>query len=241
MEQILYTNRAQLQDRFIETKPFSSITFDKFFPDEHLELVRSEALSIPESEWIAKLNKSVNEEDNKFFTKKKAFNAVEKMGSATRSLIEYMNSPTMLSFLEDVTGIYGLQSDPLLYGGGLHKISEGGRLSIHADFNMHPRTHLYRRVNVILYLNKNWLPDYNGELEFWNEDMSECSRKIPPIFNKMVIFRNTDTSYHGHPSPWLAPFDRLSIALYYYTVNAPVGNKQPFHWTTWQKRYGIDY
>jgi Rps23 Pro-64 3,4-dihydroxylase Tpa1-like proline 4-hydroxylase len=241
MDRIFYVNRPALQDSFIETKPFSSITFDRFFPDEQLELVRNEVLSIPEYEWIAKLNKSVNEEDNKFFTKKKAFNAVDKMGSATRELIEFMNSRIMVSFLEDITGIYGLRSDPLLYGGGLHKISEGGRLSIHADFNMHPRTHLYRRVNLILYLNKDWIPDYNGELEFWNEDMTECWRRVPPIFNKMVIFRNTDTSYHGHPSPWLAPFDRLSIALYYYTTAAPTAEQPLFHWTLWQKRYGIDY
>jgi Rps23 Pro-64 3,4-dihydroxylase Tpa1-like proline 4-hydroxylase len=241
MEPIFYENRTAIQDRFTCAKPFSSITFDKFFPDEQLDKVRAEILSIKENEWIAKLNKSVSEDDNKFFTKKKAFNAVDKMGVATRELFEFMNSQDMISFLEDITGIYGLQSDPQLYGGGIHKISEGGRLSIHADFNMHPRTQLYRRVNLILYLNKNWVPDYNGELEFWNENMTECERKVPPIFNKMVIFKNTDTSFHGHPNPWLAPFDRLSIALYYYTTEAPTRTRVPFHWTMWQKRYGIDY
>ena len=78
---------------------------------------------------------------------------------------------------------------------------------------------LERRINVLIYLNKDWKPEYGGQLELWNQDMSEKVVAINPIFNRCVIF-NTDTySYHGNPEPVNHPLEtpRQVIALYYYT------------------------
>lgn len=208
---------------------------DNFFDETRLEAVRNEVLAIPEGAWVAKLNKSPNEVDKQYLLKKKAINRVETMGPACRDIFAFLASADMIQYLEKMTGIQGLCADPLLYGGGLHKITEGGWLAVHADYNLHPKTHLHRRINVIVYLNRDWKPEYNGELEFWNTDLSECVERVAPLFNRMVIFKNTDTSWHGHPAPWQAPYDRLSIATYYYTVDRPAAEISPFHWTTWQK------
>ncbi len=241
-KRLYYVNRPALNDKFLEANPYSHLVLDDVFDSNHLTEVYNEVCSLSEDNWIARLNKSAVETDNKFFLRKKAHNKLDIMPEKTRNLIEWLCSKEMITFVEDVTGIYGLQSDLSLYGAGLHKIQEGGRLSIHADFNSHPRhQHLQRRVNLILYLNKEWLPDYNGEFELWSGDMNECVKKVPPIFNRMLLFRNTETSFHGHPAPWMSTTPRYSIAIYYYTVGRPEQEMKPFHWTNWQKRYNIDY
>jgi hypothetical protein len=99
----------------------------------------------------------------------------------------------------------------------------GGLLKVHADFNIHHRTNLDRRLNVIVYLNKDWKEEYGGFFELWNENMSEAVVRLLPLFNRMAIFSTTSTSYHGHPDPLTCPEDRSrkSLALYYYTNGRP--------------------
>ena len=60
-----------------------------------------------------------------------------------------MNSFEMLLWLEALTGIEGLIPDPYFGGGGLHQIEPGGFLKIHADFNVHPKLKLDRRLNML--------------------------------------------------------------------------------------------
>ena len=57
-----------------------------------------------------------------------------------------------------------------------------------------------RRVNILIYLNKNWENDYGGDLQLWDKNMEKCE-KIFPLFNTMVIFSTNDFSNHGHPEP----------------------------------------
>ena len=66
--------------------------------------------------------------------------------------------------------------------------------------------------------------------------MKKCDKKILPIFNRMVIFNTTETSYHGHPEPLICPPDRCrkSLALYYYTV--PQGEHTQNHSTEFKIR-----
>ena len=144
-------------------------------------------------------------------------------GPLTRALILQLNAAPFLGFLEALTGITGLISDPHLRGGGLHEIRRDGVLGVHADFNYYQRLGLYRRLNVLLYLNVDWAEEWGGQLELWDKLGKECVTRISPVFNRMVIFDTSNFHYHGHPQPLQCPPDRArkSIALYYYTVDAP--------------------
>jgi Rps23 Pro-64 3,4-dihydroxylase Tpa1-like proline 4-hydroxylase len=95
-------------------------------------------------------------------------------------------------------------------------VSHGGRLGIHVDFNRHPTLPLVRRVNTILYMNDEWRAEWNGALTL--TDRKGCDQRIPPVWNRWVIFKYGPESWHGHPEPWLAPegTPRRSIAMYYY-------------------------
>ena len=176
-----------------------------------------------------------NEEKMAFFT-------AERLAKPLRQTLHFLNAAPVLRFLEALTGIEGLLPDPFFFGGGLHRIERGGFLEVHADFNRHPKLNIYRRINLLLYLNKNWDEDNGGSLELWNEDMSQCVHRVVPIFNRCVIFNTTSTSYHGNPQPVAGPegTHRKSLATYYYTAMDPETTARPAHSTLFQQRPGAD-
>jgi Rps23 Pro-64 3,4-dihydroxylase Tpa1-like proline 4-hydroxylase len=235
---------ALLRQQFATAQPFNHFIIDNFLDEPYLNSVLTEIQQYPQETWYDKNNASINNEsDNIFQNKKIALTDYNKMGDLSRSLIDYTKSPEFINFLVNITGIADLESDPHLYGGGIHKVSNGGRLSIHSDFNIHPLTSKHRRLNVLLYLNKDWQPNYNGQLELWDKTMSHMVTSIAPIFNRLVVFRITDDAFHGHPEPWSASngVPRLSFALYYYTRERPEYEKSNFHWALWQQRPKVGY
>ena len=137
-----------------------------------------------------------------------------------RNIFAELNGPAFLGFLEELTGIEGLISDPYFDGGGLHETKRGGHLGIHADFNIHARLKVQRRLNLLIYLNEDWPDDYGGQLELWDKQMKECVVRVKPEFGRAVIFNTDLDSLHGHPDPLNCPPERSrrSIATYYYTA-----------------------
>lgn len=146
-----------------------------------------------------------------------------KIGPAVGAVIDDLNSTRFVDFLERLTGISGLIVDPSLEGGGIHRIGTGGYLKMHTDFNFHRISGMYRRLNILLYLNPTWDPAWGGAIELWEKDMSRRGAAYEPLWNRAVIFSTTDESYHGHPDPMTSPKGvfRNSIALYYYTRDLP--------------------
>jgi Rps23 Pro-64 3,4-dihydroxylase Tpa1-like proline 4-hydroxylase len=193
-------------------KPWPHLVIDDFFDPAQLEQVRLEASAVDKAKRYAKFL------DRKTDHNKFAF-LPDAVGPQTARLVNFLNSGAFLAFLEKLTGIPGLLADPSYFGGGLHKIFAGGFLEIHADFNHLKRYGLERRLNLLLYLNKEWQPGYQGDLEMWDRPSMTRVAVVAPNFNRCVIFSTTSDSLHGHPSPLAAPpgTERMSIALYYYT------------------------
>ena len=228
MEKILsseYQNLMEVskeyKDTYLGASPFPYIKFKTFFCDSFLNTVLNE---FPD---LSKENSTQfdNSNERKFAGKGEA-----SFGVKTRSLMHFLNSEPFLEFIQSITGIEEkLLGDPYFIGGGLHEIKRDGLLKIHADFNKHKLTGLDRRVNVLIYLNKNWEEQYGGHFELWDADMTECRERILPAFNTLVIFTTTDFSYHGHPTPLNCPDDmsRKSLALYYYSNGRPRSELNP--------------
>ena len=141
-------------------------------------------------------------------------------GENTKKLIQFLNSQEFLLILESFTGIKNLISDSSLEGGGLHFTKKDGYLKIHADFQSHIIKKTFaRRLNLLLYFNKNWTEANNGNIEFWDKDLRK-KVSYTPDFNRLVIFKTDEFSYHGHPDKLIPPDNvlfRKSLALYYYT------------------------
>jgi Rps23 Pro-64 3,4-dihydroxylase Tpa1-like proline 4-hydroxylase len=135
-----------------------------------------------------------------------------------RRIIERFQTDEFCAWLSDLTGINSLIADTGLHGAGLHQINRGGYLKMHVDFNL-LKSDMYRRVNLLIYLNDEWSDSWGGQLLLGKEgDVS-----VSPIAGRCAIFVTSEDSWHGHPDPLNCPDDRSrkSIALYYYTVEKP--------------------
>lgn len=197
-------------DRYRSASPFPHIVIDGMFSPE---LVRTAALQpiIPsEKSCYASFGKA-------------RLSDVYRMNPAARQLVERISARPFIAWLEKLTGIPDLAPDPELAGGGLHRIERGGFLKIHADFSWNRRLQLYRRVNVLLYLNEVWREEWGGHLELWPADMSKAEVKIAPTLGRLVVFSTGATSFHGHPEPLSCPaqISRDSLAAYYYSAEPP--------------------
>ena len=204
------------KEKYLNAEPFPFIIIENFFNNNFLDEILRQ---FPNLSDIKKTTKYQNKNEVKFGN-----NEYEKFPEKIKILFDFLNSNFFLNFLQNLTGIKEkLIADKELNGGGMHEIKKGGLLKIHSDFNKHPNLKLDRRLNVLIYLNKNWKEEYGGHLEFWDKEMKYCKTKILPIFNRMVVFSTTDFSNHGHPDPLNCPdlVSRKSIATYYYSDGRP--------------------
>ena len=161
-------------------------------------------------------------------------------GPTLRALLYELNSARFLMILEQLTGISGLIGDPHLQGGGLHQYLPGALLGVHSDFNFHPHYGLDRRLNLLLYLNEGWRPEWGGDLELWDKSVSRCVKRVAPLSNTCLVFSTTKDSFHGMPDPLRCPdgITRKSIALYYYSNGRPEHERYPATKTLWKRRPG---
>jgi len=228
----------EMRREFREAMPFPHMIFDSFLDDFALSEAEHELRTMPRSIWLAHHDPKFAGDVGEVQKRKFGLQEPSALPLRARDVMNFFSSPEICQFFEDLTGIPDLQSDPTFAGGGVHNTEQGGKLSIHADFNIHPTTGKHRRLNALLYLNKAWKEDYAGALELWDREMQRCVKKVAPVFNRLVVFRITDDAFHGNPEPWNGPpgYSRLSFAFYYYTDDRPDEEKSEFHWATWKYR-----
>lgn len=225
----LFAQAEELAPTYARGEPFPHIVIEDIASAAILQQVVTEFPRRQDLPWFTYNNP---------LERKLAFNNLELLPSVIREVLVELNSGSFVHFLQKLTGIDGLITDSEYNGGGLHCIERDGKLDVHADYNVHWKTKLDRRVNVLLYLNEDWQESYGGHLELWDREMTRAVRRILPVFNRLVVFNTTDFSYHGHPVPLTCPPDRnrKSIAMYYYTNGRPEHERSSPHSTLYQKR-----
>jgi hypothetical protein len=216
-------------------RPFPHVVID-WAMGAGLSDVMRDLRGMSEAIWSHNLDYTAKEQPTQ--VKKTALADPRLLPPSVQEVFEVFSSQRCLDWLTRLTGIRGLYADPVFLGGGVHRISKGGKLSIHADFNLHPKTGKHRRINALLHLNENWKVSDEGCLELWDKQMQGCVQRIGPLFDRLVIFNITDDALHGHPVPWNCDEPRLSFAFYYYTDDRPDDEKAPFHWADWKCRPG---
>jgi Rps23 Pro-64 3,4-dihydroxylase Tpa1-like proline 4-hydroxylase len=152
-------------------------------------------------------------------------------------VLRELNGQVFVEYLEALTGIAGLIPDPHYRGAGLHQILPGGLLKIHADFDSQTHLALHRRINVLLYLNRDWDETYGGDLELWDTAMTHAVVRVAPVANRLLVFETAGRHYHGHPEPLACPpgRSRRSLAWFFYTV--PAAGHVPSY-AQWRERPG---
>ncbi len=167
------------------------------------------------------------------------------LGGPWADVDRMIQSPEFLGWLGRITGIDELLYDPRYFGGGTHENRHGQDLDPHVDFNKHPVTGWHRRLNLIVYLNEEWDPDWGGAIEFHNDprlssDQNDI-RLVQPMMNRAVVFETTHWSWHGFERINLPDGDadqrsRKSLALYFYSKERPPEEQVKPHSTIYVER-----
>jgi Rps23 Pro-64 3,4-dihydroxylase Tpa1-like proline 4-hydroxylase len=230
----LNAEAGEIKIDYQSKKPYRYVVFENFFYPDKVETIHSEYPEIKGNTW-----------DGIFYMD--AINKFAKTqfepGSVMAKVFSELNSKEFLMWLENITGIDDILGDSGLIGGGLHQSTNGAYLNVHVDFNIHHITKFHRRLNVLVYMNKDWKDEYEGHLELWDLTGGDdvLLNKVAPVINRCVIFETNEISFHGHPKPLNTPVgvNRKSIATYYYTESRPASEIAPDHSTIYVNTEGI--
>ena len=205
-----------LKEEFISNEPFPYLEIKNLFNEDVLSQAVEEI-----KDTQAKSRQYRDKNQIKDLVEGRAL--IQSSPENIRKVFTALNSDYFTTFLRDITDIPDLFPDDTFRGGGIHHIPQGGKLGIHIDFSRPSwDSSVYRRANVLLYLNKDWQEEWGGHLELWDKSVrsgGQCIKKISPEFNTLALFGTQKASWHGHPTPLQCPKDRArqSFAAYYYS------------------------
>jgi len=226
-------NPVRLADRqaeFASAQPFPHVIIDNYID---LAAARDIAAEYPTFESARTLGFSFDAVNER---KKIQITDQTRFPSAVRQLGDFLASPAFLADLSVLTGIPNLLADEAWFGGGMHMTGPHGRLDVHVDFNRGERD-LYRRLNLLLYLNPEWDETWGGQIELWDSAVKNCHVSLSPVLGRCLIFETSQISYHG-VAPLKCPPDRIrrSFAAYYYTKEPPAHGDTAMHGTIFRAR-----
>lgn len=206
------TERTEILRRsFANSTPFRYIIVDNILNEE---FANSIAGSFPSLESMKTKYKGLNEQ-------KSEDSSFENFSPAIQKLHAYTGSTEFTEWISTITGLKGISSLNDRLGAGLHQGGNNSFLDIHIDYNIHPVKKMHRKLNLIVFFNKQWDKNWGGLLELW--DKEKCFEKIVPSFNRMVIFECNEISYHGY-SLISCPEDITRKSYYhYYFQEVPKG------------------
>ena len=167
-------DRERLRAQFRAAKPFPHIVLDNFLePAQALDVARAYP-TFQRARELGDEFKGVNEHGKVQITDASRFPA------KVQALNAALGSEGFLADLAYITGMQDLRYDASLAGGGIHVTGPWGRLDVHVDFNYLESQKLYRRLNLLLYLNPTWQPEWGGGVEFWDPEVSKCELRLAP-------------------------------------------------------------
>jgi hypothetical protein len=218
---------------FAPRDPFRHVVIDDFFAPEYAARLLA---GFPAFERGNARN------ENGEIGRKSTVEEIRRLGPAYAELDDLARSRPFLDLVGRITGIDGLLYDPWYFGGGTHENRSGQDLDAHVDFNRHPVENWHRRLNLIVYFNREWDDAWGGSLELHSDPRREDNRitRITPLYNRCVIFETTETSWHGFARIGEALDgtlrSRKSIALYFYTRERPAEELADTHSTIYVDR-----
>jgi Rps23 Pro-64 3,4-dihydroxylase Tpa1-like proline 4-hydroxylase len=214
----------ELFTAFCSNKPIRHLVIDNFLKKD---IASSIYAHFPTMEEMNTHYKGINE-------KKAEHSNFSSLHQSFERLHQDLSSPRLITWLQAVTGINLLETINDRLGYGLHQGADQSFLDIHIDYNLHPIKKLYRKLNLIIFFNEQWKPDWGGHLELWDADVKNCIQSILPVFNRCVIFECSNVSYHGYSKINVpAGVTRKSCYQYYFI---PLSDNISFHDTIFKPR-----
>ncbi|WP_417585030.1 2OG-Fe(II) oxygenase [Nitrincola sp.] len=221
----------ELKEKMDKAEPYPYFCIDNFLNENFAEEVYQSFPRYEDSLKVGREFTAVNEK------KKVQVTNYELFPEPIKKLSDLLASEELLQHLSYIFDIKDLIADPNLAGGGIHQTDRGGHLDVHIDFNYIKDKDLHRRLNLLLYFNKDWKEEYGGYLDLWDKDVKHRHGYFEPKFNRLCGFVTSSISYHG-VTPIKCPegIVRQSFATYYYTKEAPEGWNGESHSTIFKPR-----
>lgn len=198
------------KNEFVNNKPFSHCIIENFLSNDYCEALEKEFPTNIETKntWY----KYFNPLEIKY-----ARDDIQNFNETLEKYFYLLSSNIFLEKIKKITNIKDLEIDDYLHGAGIHLHPKRGRLQMHLDYEKHPYSGKQRRINIIFFLNRDWNPEWNGQTELWDKEMKKCVKKVDIVFNRALIFKTNEISYHGLPEPINSPLNvyRKTIAYYY--------------------------
>jgi hypothetical protein len=206
---------AEIQTEFQHAKPFRHVAVDNFLLSDDCESLLRDFPAFDEKGATNELG---------LIGRKAVVERVTRISPFYRAFYNYINSEAFLNAMSKLTGIPDLIADKSLFGGGTHNNLSGQGLDVHIDFNVDERTMLHRRINLLIYLNKEWKEAWGGAIELHSNPRNPAvdeTVSFLPVFNRALIFETNEYSWHGFRRIVL-PADkqhlsRKSFSIYLYT------------------------
>jgi len=223
--------RDEFRKKLLDTKPFPYFCIDNFLDEDFANEIYAAFPSYIEAQSLGREFVAVNEK------RKVQITDSSKFPPAIKKLSDLLASDEYVNMWSELTGVPDLIADLSLTGGGVHETNSGGHLDVHVDFNYHDDMKSYRRLNILIYFNKDWKEGYGGYLDVWDKNVNKCYGSFAPKFNRACGFLTSEVSFHG-VTPLTCPPDviRKSFATYYYTKEMPETWEGKKHSTVFKAR-----
>jgi len=213
-------NIDDLREKFINAEPFEHVVIDNFLNEKYANELHD---IYPNNfdNWY----KYENPIEVKY-----TYDKINNLDDKIKNYFYYLSSDKLIDVFRKISNIEDLTTDEYLHGAGLHCHPRHGKLNIHLDYEKHPFSAKERRLNIIYFLNKDWKQEWNGQNELWDKNAEKCVAKTDIVFNRAIIFKTNDISWHGLPEKILCPEDehRKSFAYYYVSPLRTIKNENEY-------------
>ncbi len=195
---------------------------DDLLPDEIAEKIAEKFPRVEEMRLINTFR------ERKFNTK-----SLERYDPIIADITFAFQDPRVTNLVAQIVGIKDAVGDPYLYAGGLSAMVRGHFLNPHIDNSHDGERENYRVLNLLYYVTPGWRPEYGGNLELWDAQVTKPV-EIPSLFNRLVLMATNDRSWHSvnqvkHDGV------RRCVSNYYFSPHSPNGY-ETFHITYFKAR-----
>lgn len=227
-----FSNLDKYRDKFATAKPFRHLYITDFLNNQLAEELYSEFPRYSKEDAVGESGHiELSSIDFTTYKNKRSFNLLNKLTQST----------LFLNYMRELTGIKDLMFAPHSPDYEVKQSLSGEQMDPHIDMNYHYNNIHHRRLNLIVYLNKNWEVDFGGNIElhsnpkiWWKNDI----KILPAAFNTAVLFETNEHSWHGFSEIKIpeghSETSRKSLALYFYSPTRK--DSLPPHTTIWVPR-----
>lgn len=216
--QRLNATKASLTQQFFSSYPIKvarHFVLDNFLPTGLAETIYAQ---FPTPKQMRLLNSSGE--------LKLKYSHIKHTATLLQDLHLAIQSPRVISIIEEITGIKNQLPDMSRLAGGVSTLLKGHYINPHLDNSHDIDRKFYRTVNMLYYVSPGWKVENGGNYELWDTFIKNRV-VIPSFFNRLVVMETNRTSWHA-VNPVLCDSRRCCLFNYYFSEQSPE-NEAYFH------------